>query len=128
MSSPHALFYFLSVYVLYYAPIFFCFIWSFIILHYLRPLTWFTRYIKASKTRFYYSGSQSYAVIAQEVLLYVFENILKLLHPFMPFLTEELWQVVLKSLSHSLLDDGCTMFHKCYLISPIWFFYQFVPH
>jgi valyl-tRNA synthetase len=31
--------------------------------------------------------------ISQAVLLYVFENILKLLHPFMPFVTEELWQV-----------------------------------
>ncbi|OAY68306.1 Valine--tRNA ligase, chloroplastic/mitochondrial 2 [Ananas comosus] len=49
-------------------------------------------YIEASKTRFYHSGNQSLACIAQGVLLYVFENILKLLHPFMPFVTEELWQ------------------------------------
>jgi valyl-tRNA synthetase len=32
--------------------------------------------------------------MAQSVLLYVFENILKLLHPFMPFVTEELWQAL----------------------------------
>lgn len=31
---------------------------------------------------------------AQAVLLYVFENILKILHPFMPYVTEALWQVV----------------------------------
>ncbi|XP_074563771.1 valine--tRNA ligase, chloroplastic/mitochondrial 2 [Curcuma longa] len=51
-------------------------------------------YIEACKTRFYHSWSNSVASVAQGVLLYVFENILKLLHPFMPFVTEELWQAL----------------------------------
>ncbi|KAF8732211.1 hypothetical protein HU200_016186 [Digitaria exilis] len=49
-------------------------------------------YIETSKTRLYHSGDKLAAARAQSVLLYVFENILKLLHPFMPFVTEELWQ------------------------------------
>ncbi|XP_021296773.1 LOW QUALITY PROTEIN: valine--tRNA ligase, chloroplastic/mitochondrial 2 [Herrania umbratica] len=51
-------------------------------------------YIEASKARLYHSGDDSVALVAQAVLLYVFENILKLLHPFMPFVTEELWQAL----------------------------------
>ncbi|WCJ25225.1 Valine--tRNA ligase [Euphorbia peplus] len=51
-------------------------------------------YIEASKARLYQSGDGSDASVAQAVLLYVFENILKLLHPFMPFVTEELWQAL----------------------------------
>ncbi|KAL3506961.1 hypothetical protein ACH5RR_032343 [Cinchona calisaya] len=51
-------------------------------------------YIEASKARLYHSESQSCASVAQSVLLYVFGNILKMLHPFMPFVTEELWQAL----------------------------------
>ena len=56
---------------------------------------WSFRYIEASKERLYQSGAggKSVASVAQAVLLYTFENILKVLHPFMPFVTEELWQV-----------------------------------
>nr|XP_028959221.1 valine--tRNA ligase, chloroplastic/mitochondrial 2-like [Malus domestica] len=50
-------------------------------------------YIEASKA-LYHSGGDSVASVTQAVLLYVFENILKLLHPFMPFVTEELWQAL----------------------------------
>ncbi|KAI4375454.1 hypothetical protein MLD38_013320 [Melastoma candidum] len=50
-------------------------------------------YIEASKARLYQSGGHS-AASAQAVLLYVFETILKLLHPFMPFVTEALWQAL----------------------------------
>ncbi|TYH39243.1 hypothetical protein ES332_D12G167200v1 [Gossypium tomentosum] len=51
-------------------------------------------YIEVSKARIYHSGDDSVALVAQTVLLYVFKNILKLLHPFMPFVTEELWQAL----------------------------------
>ncbi|KAL2897423.1 Valine--tRNA ligase chloroplastic/mitochondrial 2 [Bienertia sinuspersici] len=51
-------------------------------------------YIEASKARLYQSGDNSATSAAQAVLLYVFENILKILHPFMPFVTEALWQKV----------------------------------
>ncbi|KAL9392049.1 hypothetical protein Peur_015969 [Populus x canadensis] len=52
------------------------------------------RYIEASKARLDQSGADSTSSVAQAVLLYVFENVLKLLHPFMPFVTEELWQAL----------------------------------
>ncbi|CAI9108268.1 OLC1v1007835C1 [Oldenlandia corymbosa var. corymbosa] len=51
-------------------------------------------YIEASKASLYRSDSQSRVFIAQKVLVYVFRNILKLLHPFMPFVTEEVWQAL----------------------------------
>ncbi|PWA95824.1 F-box domain-containing protein [Artemisia annua] len=47
-------------------------------------------YIEASKAHLYQSEDQALASTSQAVLLYVFENILKMLHPFMPFVTEEL--------------------------------------
>ncbi|XP_057248505.1 valine--tRNA ligase, chloroplastic/mitochondrial 2 isoform X2 [Beta vulgaris subsp. vulgaris] len=51
-------------------------------------------YIEASKARLYQSGDKSVTSAAQAVLLYVFENILKILHPFMPYVTEALWQAI----------------------------------
>ncbi|KAH8511350.1 hypothetical protein H0E87_008784 [Populus deltoides] len=51
-------------------------------------------YIEACKARLYQSRADSTSSVAQAVLLYVFENVLKLLHPFMPFVTEELWQAL----------------------------------
>lgn len=49
-------------------------------------------YIEASKTRLYQHKDAPAACTAQSVLLYVFNHVLRLLHPFMPFVTEELWQ------------------------------------
>ncbi|SDY43514.1 valine--tRNA ligase [Tindallia californiensis] len=48
-------------------------------------------YIEMSKTRLY-SENEEAKHTAQAVLVEVLENILKLLHPFMPFITEEIWQ------------------------------------
>lgn len=52
-----------------------------------------SRYIEASKTRLYQTADQEAAIASRQVLVYVFDKVLKLLHPFMPFVTEELWQV-----------------------------------
>ena len=47
-------------------------------------------YIEIIKPRL--AASSEDRKTAQSVLLYVIENSLRLLHPFMPFITEELWQ------------------------------------
>ena len=48
-------------------------------------------YIELVKPRLYDKGSKT-AECAQYVLTYVLSNTMKLLHPFMPFITEEIWQ------------------------------------
>ncbi len=53
-------------------------------------------YIELCKSRLN-GDDQVAADTARAVLVYVFTGILKLLHPFMPFITEEIWQ----SLPHS---------------------------
>ncbi len=47
-------------------------------------------YIELSKPRIY-AGDSSAGTIAKQVLYYVLHEYLKLLHPFMPFITEEIW-------------------------------------
>ncbi len=66
------------------------------------PGRFFTgRYIELTKARL--NGDDEAAKKnAQNVLCYVLIETLKLLHPFMPFLTEEIWQ----ALPHGALDDG----------------------
>ena len=34
------------------------------------------------------------AAVARGVLVYVFDRVLRLGHPFMPFITEQLWQAM----------------------------------
>lgn len=48
-------------------------------------------YIEISKKRFYSDEKVAKATVAQ-VLLQVLETSLKLMHPLMPFITEEIWQ------------------------------------
>ena len=57
-------------------------------------------YIELTKTRLQGEDEDS-KVRAQQVLCYVLTQMLKLLHPFMPFITEEIWQ----ALPH---EDGVT--------------------
>ena len=49
-------------------------------------------YIELAKTRLSAGGETSRNV--QQVLVYLLANCLKLLHPFMPFITEEIWQAI----------------------------------
>ncbi len=47
-------------------------------------------YIELSKTTLSAKGTEA-NLVSQNVIVYVLENILKLLHPFMPFITEEIY-------------------------------------
>jgi len=49
-------------------------------------------YIELTKTRIQQGGET--ALRAQQILVYLMDNTLRLLHPFMPFITEELWQAI----------------------------------
>ena len=50
-------------------------------------------YIELTKTRLYSENEKS-KLAAQKVLVYVLDQTLRLLHPFMPFITEEIWQTL----------------------------------
>ncbi len=50
-------------------------------------------YIELTKSRLYGEDAESKAV-AQRVLVYVLDQLLRLMHPFMPFITEEIWQAI----------------------------------
>ena len=50
-------------------------------------------YIELTKSRLYGENEASKRT-AQQVLVYVLDQFLRLLHPFMPFITEEIWQAI----------------------------------
>ena len=49
-------------------------------------------YIEMAKTRLYNKQQPHLAATAKWVLAHVLEQTMRLLHPFMPFITEEIWQ------------------------------------
>ena len=51
-------------------------------------------YIELVKTRLWQDNTSKSRQVAQRTLGYVLEGILKLLHPFMPHITEEIWQTL----------------------------------
>ncbi len=51
-------------------------------------------YIELVKPRLSADAEEGSRKCAQKVLCYVLSNTLKLLHPFMPFITEEIWQTL----------------------------------
>ena len=50
-------------------------------------------YIELTKARLYGEDEKS-KLAAQKVLVYVLDQFLRLLHPFMPFITEDIWQAI----------------------------------
>ncbi len=59
-------------------------------------------YIELSKPRIFAGGKDKEN--AQRVLVWVLKGALKLLHPFMPYITEELWQTLTDSASFIMLE------------------------
>jgi len=57
-------------------------------------------YIELTKPRIQNGGNKTTAENAQKVLLYVLTEFLTLLHPFMPFITEEIWQSLPREKQH----------------------------
>jgi valyl-tRNA synthetase len=60
-------------------------------------------YLELSKPVFYGKTTPEKRQAAQKTLLEVFQIMLQLLHPFMPFLTEELWHVLKGNNKHSIM-------------------------
>jgi len=60
-------------------------------------------YLELSKPTFYGKMSPEKRAATQRTLCHVFQTMLQLLHPFMPFLTEELWQTLNRSNEKSIM-------------------------
>ncbi len=60
-------------------------------------------YIELTKPRIQAGGEAKES--AQAVLVWAMQNILKLLHPFMPFITEEIWQTLVNDNSMIMLQN-----------------------
>lgn len=65
-------------------------------------------YLEISKHALY-NGSDNEKLLTQRVLVHVLDNSLRLLHPFMPFVTEELWQYLPVSGETIMLSDWPTV-------------------
>ncbi|ELR99577.1 valine--tRNA ligase [Gloeocapsa sp. PCC 73106] len=59
-------------------------------------------YIELVKSRLQSATDSPSRLVAQQTLAHILEGILKLLHPFMPYLTEEIWQTLTQTEGQSL--------------------------
>ncbi|BAQ60883.1 valyl-tRNA synthetase [Geminocystis sp. NIES-3708] len=75
-------------------------------------------YIELVKTRLWIKGESSSRVVAQQTLAYVLEGILKLLHPFMPHITEEIWHTLTQNENDSLALQSFPEVDELITLSP----------
>ncbi|MGA2553876.1 MAG: valine--tRNA ligase [Smithella sp.] len=71
-------------------------------------------YLELSKPVFYGKENPEQRQAAQRTLHEVYQKMLQLLHPFMPFLTEELWQILKGS------DENSIMVSKFPVVNAQW--------
>jgi valyl-tRNA synthetase len=69
-------------------------------------------YLELSKSALYGKLSPEQRQATQRTLYSVFKTVLPLLHPFMPFVTEELWQVLNKSDEKSVMVTNFPVVNK----------------
>jgi valyl-tRNA synthetase len=53
-------------------------------------------YLELIKPRLYNQTNTTIKTVTQSVVLFILDNILRLIHPFMPFISEEIWQALPK--------------------------------
>jgi len=75
-------------------------------------------YLEIIKPRLYSSDNIKSKIVAQKVLTYVLDNILRLLHPFAPFFTEEIWQHLKQLAGKNRLILTDTMVNESLMICP----------
>ena len=75
-------------------------------------------YIEFTKTRFYDKNNKD-KEIAQAVSIYVLKNILKMLHPFTPFITEEIWQILNIKDQRYLINSEMPSYNSDYINNDI---------
>lgn len=75
-------------------------------------------YIEISKTRFLQSEGEFYKNLSLSTLLYILDISLRLLHPFMPFVTEEIWQKMKEYLNERGVSDKFFVGAESLVISP----------
>ncbi|MBF2055896.1 MAG: valine--tRNA ligase [Cyanobacterium sp. T60_A2020_053] len=76
-------------------------------------------YIELVKTRLWQDAESSSKIVAQQTLAYVLEGILKLLHPFMPHITEEIWHTLTQNEGDSLALQSFPVVDELLDLSPV---------
>jgi valyl-tRNA synthetase len=77
-------------------------------------------YLELVKPRLYETGDPGTRGAAQAVVLSVLDSILRMLHPFMPFITEEIWQALPRNIQkgnrvHSIMIQPYPVIDKKYI-------------